>query len=180
MSIFTDHDFEMLAKGYLLRDILKDHIENWEELYKFYEAFYKDWNGSVDSRMNLLKELNYVYDSYKIHPSAFFLYVGNNVRIQVFLKKSINNIPQMSYRLDTSPEEDFKNTYPDCNEEVLDAIYEFYDKLSCNWAQFLEAWNNSIMSTNDRMHLEFPMCDIPKSNLTLSFPKKYLIGDYDD
>ena len=144
MSIFTDHDFEMLAKGYLLRDILKDHIENWEELYKFYEAFYKDWNGSVDSRMNLL------------------------------------NIPQMSYRLDTSPEEDFKNTYPDCNEEVLDAIYEFYDKLSCNWAQFLEAWNNSIMSTNDRMHLEFPMCDIPKFNLTLSFPKKYLIGDYDD
>lgn len=39
MSIFTDHDFKMLAQGYLLRDILKDHVKNYEELYRFYNAF---------------------------------------------------------------------------------------------------------------------------------------------
>ena len=178
MSIFTKVDFEMFAKGYLLKDILKVHVMNYDEVHQFYNAFVKDWNNSVDSRMSLLEDMNDSYVNQGKH-QVFKIYVGH-ASLEVFLKKSIENIPQMPYRLDTAPEEDFKNTYPDCKEEVLDAIYEFYDKLSCNWAQLIDAWNTSIMSTNDRMHLEFPLSGIPGSNASLSFPKKYLIGEYDD
>ena len=180
MSIFTEKDFKMVAQGYLLKDILKDHIENYEEVYKFYNAFVKDWNNSVDSRITLLKGLNNIYGASGTNPSSFFLYSGNNIRIQVFLKKSINNLPQIELRFDTTPEEDIKNTYPDADQKVHRTIYEFYESTTFQWASFVDAWNSSIMSTNDRVYLEAPLLGIPKSNLTLSFPKKYLIGEYDD
>ena len=178
MSIFTEKDFDQLCHGVPMGYILQDHFKNAPEVNKFFRNFYADPSKEdVFEGTNFMKFLNATHVA---NGTNEFILPKNNVSIKVIVKKSINNIPQMAYRLDTSPEEDFKNTYPDCNEEILDAIYEFYDKLSCNWAQFLDAWNNSIKSTNDRMYLEFPMCDIPKSNLTLSFPKKYLIGDYDD
>lgn len=180
MSIFTERDFNMLAQGYLLKDILKDHVENYDELYRFYTAFYKEWSDSVDNRRTFLKEINRVHDSYAINLNEFWLFAGDNVRIKIFINKSIFNLPTLPLIKDTTPKEDFTNAYPACKEELIRAIIKFFVACDCSWEQFLEAWNNSIMSTNDRMYLEFPLCDIPSSKLTLSFPKKYLIGDYDD
>lgn len=178
MSIFTDRDFDQLCHGVPVGYILQDHLKNAPEVNKFFRTFYadprKEW---VFEGTNFMKTLNAAHDS---NGTDEFTLTKDNVSIKVIVKKSINNLLQMPYRLDTTPEEDFKNTYPDCKEEILDAVYEFYDKLSCNWAQFIDAWNTSIMSTNDRMHLEFPLSGIPGSNAPLSFPKKYLIGEYDD
>lgn len=181
MSIFTERDFAFINQGYLLRDILKDHVKNYDELYRFYTAFYKDRSDSVDNRRTFLEEINKQYETFETYPNAFFfLFAGGNVRIKIFLKKSVYNTHQLSLKFDTTPEEDFREVYPDCKNELLKALVDYFDNSHCNWTEFVEAWNNSIESTNDRMHLEFPMCNIPKSTLTLSFPKKYLIGDYDD
>lgn len=181
MSIFTEKDFKMIAQGYLLKDILKDHIENYDELYKFYNAFYKDWNNSVDSRMSLLKELNHIYDSYTFKPSAFFLFVGNNVQIQVFVKRSINNLPELKLKVGELLTEGLQRTYPDLKQEVVKAIrYWFDNTYVLTWATFCDIWNTSLKYTSDTMILEHSAFAVPKSKLTLSFPKKYLIGDYDD
>lgn len=178
MSIFTERDFNMLAQGYLLKDILKDHVMNYEEAYKFYTAFIKDWDNSVDSRMSFLRYMNSCYIAQGEH-STFKVSTGH-ASLEVFIKKSIFNLPTIPLIKDTTPKEDFTNTYPDCKEELISAIVNFFVRCECNWGLFIEAWNNSIMSNNDRMHLEFPLCNIPGSNLTLSFPKKFLIGEYDD
>jgi hypothetical protein len=103
MSVFTERDFDMLAQGYLLKDILKDHVENYDEVYKFYLAFYKDRSDSVDNRRTFLKEINRVHDSYAINPNEFWLFAGDNVRIKIFIKKSIFNLPKEALIKDTSP-----------------------------------------------------------------------------
>lgn len=181
MSIFTDHDFKMLAQGYLLRDILKDHVKNYEELYRFYNAFYKDWDNSVDSRMNLLKELNHLYDASGVNPTVFFLYVGNNVRIQVFLKESINNIPELHLKGGELLSEGLKRIYPKLKHEVIQAIRYWFDNTDVStWVNFCDIWNTSLRYTTDMMILEHSAFAVPKSKLTFSFPKKYLIGEYDD
>ena len=111
MSVFTGRDFDMLALGYLLKDILKDHVENYDEVYKFYSAFYKDRSDSVDNRRTFLKELNRVHDSYAINPNEFWLFAGDNVRIKIFIKKSIFNLPKVPLIKDTSPTEDITVGY---------------------------------------------------------------------
>lgn len=178
MSIFTERDFNMLAQGYLLKDILKDHIENYEEVHKFYTAFIKDWNNSVDDRMSLLRYMNSCHIAQGEH-NIFKVFTGH-ASLEVIVKKSVYNLPTLPLIKDTTPKEDFTNAYPDCKEELIRAIVRYFDRCACTWDQLLEAWNNSILSNNDRMYLEFPVYNIPGSNLTLSFPKKFLIGEYDD
>lgn len=177
MSIFTERDFTMLAQGYLLKDTLQDHVINYEEVYRFYTAFYKDWSSAADNRMAFLKDMN---DSHKDQGGhqIFKLYVGH-ANIEVFVKKSIFNLPTIPLIKDTTPREDFTNTYPDCNDDLISAIVRYFVSCECNWDLFIDKWNDSILSTNDRMYIEFPLTNIPGSNLTLSFPKKYLLGDYD-
>lgn len=178
MSIFTERDFAYINQGYLLRDILKDHVMNYEEVYKFYTAFYKDWSDTLDSRKVFLKTMNATHEEQGGH-QIFKLSVGH-ANIEVFIKKSIFNLPTIPLVKDTPPKEDFMNAYPDCKEELVSKIVRYFVESECNWDLFIDKWNDSILSTSDRMHLEFPLCDIPGSNLTLSFPKKYLIGEYDD
>ncbi len=181
MSIFTEKDFKMIAQGYLLKDILKDHIENYEEVYKFYTAFIKDWNNSVDSRITLLKGLNHIYDTFVANPSTFYLYSGNNVRIQVFVKRSINNLPELKLKGGELLTEGLQRTYPDLKKEVIQAIRYWFDNTNVlTWATFCDIWNTSLKYTSDTMILEHSAFAVPKSKLTLSFPKKYLIGEYDD
>lgn len=151
MSVFTKRDFEMLAQGYLLKDILKDHVENYDEVYKFYSAFYKDRRDSVDNRMTFLKEINRVHDSCAINPNEFWLFAGGNVRIKIFIKKSPFNLPKVPLIKDTSPKVPLiKDTTP--TEDIT---------LGYIW-QVLQ---------------EYPK-NIPGSDFSLSFPKKYLIGEY--
>ncbi len=180
MSVFTERDFTLLNQGYLLKDILKDHVKNYDELYRLYTAFYKDWGDSVDNRSTFLKDINKQYEAFETYLNAFFLFAGENIRIKVFLKKSVYNTHQLPLKFGTTPEEDFREVYPDCKEELIKVLAVYFVNSQCNWAEFVEAWNNSLESTNDMMHLEFPIGNTPKSNFTLSFPKKYLIGDYDD
>ena len=87
MSVFTERDFDMLAQGYLLKDILKDHVENYNEVYKFYLAFYKDLGGSADNRMTFLKEINRVHDSYAIDSMNFGCLRGTMYALR-FLSRS--------------------------------------------------------------------------------------------
>lgn len=178
MSIFTERDFNMLAQGYLLKDILKDHIENYEEVYKFYTAFIKDWNNSVDDRMSLLRYMNSCHIAQGEH--NIFKVSTCHASLEIIVKKSVYNLPTLPLQFGTTAEEDLREVYPDCKKEVIKAIVEFFGNSGCKWTLFIEAWNNSLLSNNDRMYLEFPLWDIPSSNLTLSFPKKFLIGEYDD
>lgn len=151
MSVFTERDFDMLAQGYLLKDILKDHVENYDEVYKFYLAFYKDRSDSVDNRRTFLKEINRVHDSYAINPNEFWLFAGDNVRIKIFIKKSIFNLPKEALIKDTSPMVPLiKDTTP-TEDITIGYIWNLLQKYPKN---------------------------IPGSDLSLSFPKKYLIGEY--
>lgn len=178
MSIFTEKDFDQLCHGVPMGYIIQDHFKNAPEVNKFFRNFYanpsKEW---VFEGTNFMKLLNAIHDA---NGTDEFILTKNNVSIKVIVKKSINNIPELPLQFGTSPKEDFTNAYPDCKDYLISAIVKYFVACGCNWKLFLEAWNNSIMSTNARMHLEFPLNNIPGSNLTLSFPKKYLIGDYDD
>lgn len=178
MSIFTERDFNMLAQGYLLKDILKDHIENYGEVYKFYTAFIKDWNNSVDDRMSFLRYMNSCHIAQGEH--NIFKVSTCHASLEVIVKKSVYNLPTIPLIKDTTPREDFTNTYPDCKDELISAIVRYFVSCECNWDLFIDKWNTSILSSTDRMYIEFPLTNIPGSNLTLSFPKKFLIGDYDD
>lgn len=151
MSVFTERDFDMLAQGYLLKDILKDHVENYDEVYKFYLAFYKDRSDSVDNRRTFLKEINRGHDSYAIDSNEFWLFAGDNVRIKIFIKKSIFNLPKEALTKDTSPRVPLiKDTTP-TEDITIGYIWNLLQKYPKN---------------------------IPCSDLSLSFPKKYLIGEY--
>lgn len=151
MSVFTERDFDMLAQGYLLKDILKDHVENYDEVYKFYLAFYKDRSDSVDNRRTFLKEINRGHDSYAIDSNEFWLFAGDNVRIKIFIKKSIFNLPKEALTKDTSPRVPLiKDTTP-TEDITIGYIWNLLQKYPKN---------------------------IPGSDLSLSFPKKYLIGEY--
>lgn len=179
MSIFTKKDFDQISSGVPIGYILQDHLKNASEVKKFYTNFFydpnKQWSDDVKNFMNLL---NAAHD---YNGTDEFTFTKNNVSIKVILKKSINNIPELKVPTWDAFEENLLKTYPELKVEVISAIHDWYQGSALRIPeQFVELWNLQLQMNHPNMILEAPAWNIPNSTLTLVFPKKYLIGEYDD